>query len=132
MAKETTLSSIKISISDIPITDSVANLTPVLNAISNLNNITAAQIVTALQLVAEDFKADIDANAIAQAVETAILNETDGQRVIDAIVNAIDNKNVTAEAIAQLVNDKLKPNLTIINENVHSSSLLIPTDKPLL
>lgn len=41
--------------------------------------------------------------AIATAIEQAILDEGDGQMVIDAIVQAIGNENITASTIAQAV-----------------------------
>lgn len=64
-------------------------------------NAAAGQYDTATGFaVAADIPSTSDISA---AVEGAILNELDGQAVIDAIVQAIGNENVTASAIASAV-----------------------------
>jgi len=61
--------------------------------IAGLNDLSAADVTSAVPTAAQ----------IATAVEAAILNEGDGQQVIDAIVQAIGNENVTAATIAAAV-----------------------------
>lgn len=58
-----------------------------------LNNLSVADVTGAVPTTSD----------IAVAVEAAILNEGDGQQVIDAIVQAIGNENVTAATIATTV-----------------------------
>lgn len=57
---------------------------------------------------------------IANAVQAAIINEGDGQQVIDAIVNAIGNENITAISIAQAVRTNLATELGRIDVSVSS------------
>jgi hypothetical protein len=68
----------------IPTTDNVADLAPVLSAIAALNNITAAD------------------------VEAALINEADGQTMVNAIVNAIGNTNVDETALVAAVRADLE------------------------
>ncbi|MEO0343030.1 MAG: hypothetical protein AAF198_06290 [Pseudomonadota bacterium] len=63
--------------------------TSILNAISALNNLSSADVTAAVPTTAE--------------IEAALLNEGDGQQLIDAIVLAIGNENVTAATIAAAV-----------------------------
>ncbi|QIW88508.1 hypothetical protein [Pseudanabaena phage PA-SR01] len=53
--------------------------------------------------------------AIATGVEAAILNETDGQQVVNAIVQAIGNTNITSGAIASAVRTELATELSRID-----------------
>ncbi len=57
---------------------------------------------------------------IANAVQVAIINETDGQQVIDAIVQAIGNENITASAIASQVRTELSAELARIDVSISS------------
>jgi len=58
--------------------------------------------------------------AIATAIELAIINEADGRQVIDAIVQAIGNENITAAAIAAQVRTELATELARIDVAVSS------------
>jgi len=67
------------------------------------------------------------ANQIAVAVEAAIINEADGQQVIDAIVQAIGNENVTASTIASAVRTELSTELARIDiANTAVISAIVP------
>lgn len=61
-------------------------------------------------------------NEIATAIEAAIINEGDGQLVIDAIVQAIGNINVPAAVIASAVRTELTTELAKIDVNISSRS----------
>lgn len=67
--------------------------------------------------------------AIASAVEAALLNELDGQAVLDAIVDAIGNSNVDEIALVAAIRTDLERaggGIDVVNENVKKASLLIP------
>ena len=81
---------------------SAAQQTAILSAISALNDLSAADVTAAVPTAAQ----------IATAVEAAIINEGDGQQVIDAIVQAIGNENVTAATIAAAVWSNVTRSLT--------------------
>lgn len=49
-----------------------------------------------------------DIEAIATAVEAAILNETDGQAILEAIVNAIGNENIDQIALVAAIRSDLE------------------------
>lgn len=83
LSKEATLTSIISSIADIPTTDNVADLTPVITAINGLNDPTVSEIVTGLQAVADDFKADLTGVAYD---DTLLISKID---FIDSIVDTI-------------------------------------------
>ena len=61
-------------------------------------------------------------NEIATAIEAAIINEGDGQLVINAIVQAIGNINVPASVIASAVRTELTLELDRIDTNIGSRS----------
>jgi len=61
-------------------------------------------------------------NEIATAIQAAIINEGDGQLVIDAIVQAIGNINVPAAVIASAVRTELTTELAKIDVNISSRS----------
>lgn len=62
---------------------------------------------------------------ISTAVQAGILNELDGQAVVDAIVQAIGNENITATAIASAVRSEVQDELTKIDE-LHAIAGLDP------
>jgi len=93
-ANETKLDTITANVSAIPTTDSVADLTPVLTAISNLNDISSSDVTSAVPSAAQ--------------IEAALLNEGDGQQLIDAIVQAIDNTNVSEAALVAAIRSDLE------------------------
>lgn len=55
---------------------------------------------------------------IALAVESAIINDTDGTAVVQAIVDAIGNENITASSIASQVRTELATELARIDETI--------------
>lgn len=70
---------------------------------------------------------------IAIAVEQAIINEADGQQVIDAIVQAIGNENISASTIASAVRSELATELGRIDTSISSRSTQTSVDsKPSL
>lgn len=78
--------------------------------ISALNDLSSADVTAATPTSSE----------IATAVEQAILNEGDGQQVIDAIVQAIGNENITAATIANQVRTELSTELARIDAAISS------------
>lgn len=94
-----------------------AQQSAILTAISGLNDITAADVWAnaARTLTGDVTLSSASASSIAIAVEAAILSEGDGQQVIDAIVQAIGNENVTAATIATAVWSVLATDPTIAN-----------------
>lgn len=69
-------------------------------AISNLNNLSAADVTGAVPT----------ASQIATATEQAILNESDGEQVLNAIVGAIGNTNVDQVALVAAIRTDLERN----------------------
>jgi len=76
--------------------------------------------------------------AVATAVEAALLNEGDGQQLIDAIVQAIGNQNVDQIALVAAIRADIeraggslagvatKDDLTVVNDGVKKASILVP------
>ena len=96
------------------------DLSSVLTAINNLNDISASDVSVQ---VANNLSSGItlttaQVNAIAVAIESAIINEGDGNQVIAAMVNAIGNTNLTTGAIATAVRTELANELARIDENI--------------
>ena len=77
-------------------------------AIASLNNLSVGDVAGAVPT----------ATQIASEVQAGILNEGDGQQVIDAIVQAIGNENVTAATIAAQVRTELTPELGRIDAGI--------------
>jgi hypothetical protein len=69
-------------------------------------------------------------DALPVAIEAALLNEGDGQQLIDAIVMAIGNENITADVIATAVaahpEIASRLDLEVINRNLKKAGLGIP------
>jgi len=104
--------------------DSYANKNNWKADLTTLNDLSAADVATQMTntLSGGVSLTAPERIAVATAIEAAIINEGDGQQVIDAIVQAIGNENVTAATIATAI----RPDLEIINNGVQNSSLLIP------
>lgn len=89
-----------------------AQQTAILSAISGLNDITAADVWAAATRTLTSYPdATLSAatlSAIATAVEQAILNEGDGQQVLNAIVGAIGNTNVDEVALVAAIRADLE------------------------
>lgn len=129
--------------------------------IAVLNNISAADVWAAASRTLTDktgFALDsAEYTSIANAVQSAIINEGDGQQVIDAIVTAIGNSNVDEISLVaairadmertggtlQLVKDKvdtlsntdltgIEVDLLVINNGVKKASLGIPHNQDLI
>ena len=99
------------------------------NQISVLNNISVSDVWSAATRSLTD-KLDFELSAterqaIAAAVESALLNEGDGQQLIDAIVQAIGNENITASVIADAVRDEIERSGGML-EKTNINSNLIP------
>lgn len=73
-------------------------------------------------LTADVTLSTVQINAIAVAVENAILNELDGREIIDAIVQAIGNENISAISIANAIRTELTPELNRIDQSISSRS----------
>ena len=86
-------------------TDTVVNSTS--TAISALNDLSSADVTAAVPTTAQ--------------IEAALLNEGDGQQLIDAIVQAIGNENITAATIAAEVRSNLATELARIDADVSSA-----------
>jgi len=76
-------------------------------------------------LQADDYVASPTASEIATQVELAIINEDDGQAVLQAIADQIANENISATAIATAVRNELATELGRID--VASSTLATAT-----
>ena len=86
--------------------------TDVVNTITALNNISATDVWDAASRTLTDktgFALDAAEYAnIAAAVETAIINEGDSQQVIDAIVQAVGNENITEAVLVSAITADLE------------------------
>lgn len=125
LAKEVTLTAISSAIAAIPTTDNVADLTPVLTAISNLNDVTPAEVRAAFNEA--DFK-DKNLETEIHAWLDSYTNKNDwkgtGATVdLSPVQNVVDAILIDTNAI--------KPDLTIINDGVKKSSLIIPHSEDL-
>ena len=93
-------------------TVNATDLTPVLTAIANLNDIDAASIWTYTNRALTDktgfglSTATID--AITLSVQQAILDETDGATILEAIVAAIGNQNVDEISLVAAIRTDLE------------------------
>ena len=108
--------------------------------VSGLSTLTAAQVWANASRTLTDKSGfeltAVERQAIATAVEAAILNEGDGQAVIDAIVQAIGNSNVDEVALVAAIRadlerangdlDTIRANQQIINDGIKDASLLVP------
>lgn len=112
-ATQATLASIVSSIAAVPTTDSVADLTPVLNAITALNDVTPAEVRAAFNAV--DF----------QDKSTELEIHT----WLDTYANK-DNFKATVPTVAAIAAG-INPDLIVINNNVKRASLLIPATEDL-
>ena len=75
-----------------------------------------------------------DKTLIVNAMQSAILNETDGFNILEAIVNAIANENISETVLVAAIRDEMERvggGLDIINKGVMKSSLLIPHSTPI-
>lgn len=97
-----------------------ATVDAIVVSISNLNDISPAEVTAAVPTATE----------IAVAVEAAIIDEGDGQQVIDAILQVfnanLDLPALELVAIANQVETTLRPLLETINDGVKNSSLIVP------
>ena len=166
LSKEATLSTIAQAIAQIPTTGVQTDLTPVLTAIANLNDVNPAQVRSAFQTAdfkdknteveihtwldnytnKQDWRDNLSTDDIAVAVEAAIINEGDGQQVVDAILQVfnqnLDLPALELDAIAKQVRTELSVELSridtvissrlskadgaVINQGVKRASILIP------
>lgn len=119
-ANEAKIDTLTTNVAAIPTTDSVADITPVLTAIGNLNDISSADVTAAVPTTAE--------------IEAALLNEGDGQQLIDAIVQAIGNSNVDEIALVAAIRADIERSgglldlLPVLSEIEASSVLAKATD----
>jgi hypothetical protein len=96
------------------------------SAISGIPSVDYSAIATAVWAnVTRSLTADVtlgtsEITEIATAIQAAIINEGDGQMVIDAIVQAIGNINLPAATIALAVRTELTTELARINVNLDS------------
>ena len=119
------MTAISSAIAAIPTTDNVADLTPVLTAISNLNDVTPAEVRAAFNEA--DFK-DKNLETEIHAWLDSYTNKNDwkgtGATVdLSPVQNVVDAILIDTNAI--------KPDLTIINDGVKKSSLIIPHSEDL-
>jgi hypothetical protein len=67
--------------------------------------------------------------AIANAAQAAIIDENDGVKILEAIVNAIGNQNISTPALVAAIRadiERTGGGLHVINEGVKKASLSIP------
>ena len=88
------------------------SVTDVSNEIAGLNNIAAADVWAVASRTLTD-KSDFELTtaehtAIADAVQAAIINEGDGQQVVDAIVSAIGNTNLDQAMVVAAIRADLE------------------------
>ena len=88
------------------------SITDVSNEIADLNNLSASEVWAAASRTLTD-KAGFalttaEHTNIANAVQAAIINEGDGQAVINAIVTAIGNTNITQSVLVAAVTADLE------------------------
>lgn len=98
--------------------------------IAGLENLSANDVWTSASRTLTDktgFELTAGAyQAIASAVETAILNEGDGQAVIDAIVNAIGNTNLDQVALVAAIRTDLERSgglLDVIQNTINNNNI---------
>jgi hypothetical protein len=91
----------------------------------------AASIATAVWAAADKTGYSLtsaERTAIATAVETSLINENDGQAIVNAIVNAIGNTNLSQVALVAAIRSDLATELGRIDAAI--SSRAVPGDIP--
>ena len=148
LAKETTVQNIKNKVDTLENTDltGIARSSEILA----LNNLSASQVWAAASRTLTDKTGfaltTVEHNLIATAVEAHLINEADGQTIINAIVGAIGNSNVDQIALVAAIRADIErnggmldalenTNLTVVTEDlqeikggINDASLGIPTN----
>lgn len=106
------------------------NTAAIIAGINGLNNITVADIWASVSRTLTDKTgielASIELDRIAEAVELAILNETDGRAVLNAIVGAIGNSNVDEIALVAAIRVDLERN-TGLMDSINDKTINLPS-----